>query len=409
MASFFRGSIYAATAMTGLLWSALLCIYSMLICPFLAGMQAPVLFCLYTTSIAAALCIQPAIHQAITNRTRQYSSTIRFGLQLFSWITLGAGLALFNYLAFDLPSGSGEKVILGFGFLGVYSSISHLLKQPLPPLKPKQLQRYRNLLVSGIYCLPVILAGITIWIIATQLSVNWSGHQLPARSLEQIMLNSVLFMLLIALLISQSLFQLGFSMLNTQAQQWLANIDQRSHQLNPAHNCEFKCIRQPKVQILNNPAYQQKIIHRLRTLKYQDPVTGTHNTRFVKDFLHSRWQKEPTLQLPFLLIQIKATHSIDKLSCRCDSDELQSEVARRIHQFLMPEDILARLDNNCFAVIPANPDLLVERTITQHLNQNLQKEPLLHYSHSGYIQCKISRENFLSSATSSKFLYAIPG
>ncbi len=409
MASFFRGLTYPTTAISGLLWTLLLCIYSVLICPYIAGMPGPTLFCLYASGIITALYIQPAATKAIADREVQYPTAVKISLQLFVWIALGAGLALFNYLAFDFPYGSGDKVIIGFAFLGIYNAISCLLKQPQTPLKPKQLQLYRHSLIGGLIALPVIIAGITVWIITTQLSVYWPSYPLSARSPEQIILTSALFMLLVMILISQNLLQLGFKVLNTQAQQLLSNIDKRSYQLNPRHICEFECIRQPRVQILNNPAYQQKIIHRLRALKYQDLITGTHNARFIKDFLHNRWQKEPSLQLPFLLIQIKEPYSEKALDCQYNSDSVQSEVAQRIHQFLMPEDILARLDNNRFAVIPANLDLLDERNITQLLNRNLVREPLAQDNRSDSIQCEVSKQNFLTASTSSGSGYAIQG
>ncbi|WP_315981669.1 hypothetical protein [Aliamphritea spongicola] len=190
-------------------------------------------------------------------------------------------------------------MIIGFGFLGIYNAVSGLLRQQHKQLKPRQLQALHFWLRYGVITLPVVIAVMTIWIINVQLATYWADYQLPARSPEQIVLASTLFMLLIAILISQNLLRSGFRILNSQARQLLLSIDRRANTLNPSHHCEFKSVRQPDTQILNNPVYQRKIIHRLRALKYLDPVTGTHNARFIEDFLKNRQQKEPDLQLHF--------------------------------------------------------------------------------------------------------------
>lgn len=406
MALIFREYAYPTTILAGFHWSVLLCIYSILVCPFLAGMPAHTLLSLYATSvILTALCIQSAQNRTAPD-TAETSPATSFCIQILIWTMLGCAIATFNALTFDFPPGSAEKVIIGFGFLGIYNAVSGLLRQQHKQLKPRQLQALHFWLRYGVITLPVVIAVMTIWIINVQLATYWADYPLPARSPEQIVLASTLFMLLIAILISQNLLRSGFRILNSQARQLLLSIDRRANTLNPSHHCEFKSVRQPDIQILNNPAYQQKIIHRLRALKYLDPVTGTHNARFIKDFLNNRHQQEPDLQLHLLLIEIKEQPAENVLHYRDDSDVIQAKAAQRIHQFLMAEDILARLDNNCFAVIPANPERLDESHFIRCLKQNLQQQPLILNNRSAYVKCKISRQSFLMHSANAGADYA---
>ena len=406
MALLFRDCTYPTTILAGFHWSVLLCIYSILVCPFLAGMPAHTLLSLYATSIIlTALCIQKA-NQQTSRHTRHDSPAVSFCIQIFIWTMLGCAIATFNALTFNFPPGSAEKVIIGFGFLGIYNAVSGLLRQQQRQLKPRQLQALHFWLRYGIITLPVVIAVMTIWIINVQLATYWADYQLPARSPQQIVLASTLFMLLIAILISQNLLRNGFRILNGQARQLLLSIDRRANTLNPSHLCEFTSVRQPDIRILNNPDYQQKIIHRLRALKYLDPVTGAHNARFIEDFLNSRQQQEPDLQLQMLLIEIKEQPAENVLHYGDDSDVIQAKAAQRIHQFLMAEDILARLDNNCFAVIPANPERLDESNFIRCLKQNLQQQPLTLNSRSAYIKCKISKQNLLARSMNTRADYA---
>ncbi len=407
MAFIFRDNAYPITVLAGFHWSVLLCIYSILICPFIASVPIHTLLSLYaTTIILTALFIRPAHNRADTPRKASDSPTKTFCTQLLTWTLLGSTIAAFNYLTFDFPPGSAEKIIIGFGFLGIYNAVIALLKNPHTQLTSRQLQTFRFWLRYGVIILPVIIAVMTIWMIDVQLATDWSAHQLTARTPEQIIFTSTLFMLLVAILISQNLLRSGFRVLNSQARQLLLNIDQRAHQLNPAHHCEFESIRQPDTRIINNPAYQQKIAHRLRALKYLDPVTETHNIRFIQDFLRNRQKKEPGLELGFLLIQIKAHSADNHVNCQHASDVLQAKTAQHIQQFLLPEDILARLDNNCFAIIPANPARLDESKMARQLNQTLSHEPLPLNGCSAFVKCQISKQFFSGPAFSGSFSYA---
>ncbi|WP_315981670.1 diguanylate cyclase domain-containing protein [Aliamphritea spongicola] len=106
------------------------------------------------------------------------------------------------------------------------------------------------------------------------------------------------------------------------------------------------------------------------------------------------------------MIQIKEKPVENVLHYEEDSDALQAKAAQRIHQFLMAEDILARLDNNCFAVIPANPERLDESNFSQCLTQNLQQQPLTLNGRSAYVKCKISRQNVLMHSAKAGADYA---
>lgn len=92
----------------------------------------------------------------------------------------------------------------------------------------------------------------------------------------------------------------------------------------------------------------------LRRLERYDPLTGllAHSSLFgVLERLLERRRNRADFRFAVLVLGIDNLHEIQRLTSSSFCDELLVAVARRIEEKARPEDTLARLDRNCFALV----------------------------------------------------------
>lgn len=109
---------------------AVLSLYGVRVCPFIAGLDAATVIATFVAGFAAVFALKALFESRLMPEGEPFTLSIyQFFIDLALFLLVGVGVALFNHFVFGFPLESGGKVLVGCAMFGIFAGLDNGLRR----------------------------------------------------------------------------------------------------------------------------------------------------------------------------------------------------------------------------------------------------------------------------------------